>query len=421
MLSKLNRIYFLNCLLVLVILLCLHLPNLNQPFWGHHEFNGVFYGTIARNYHRYGLIQTKTAQVTTAYETTSTQWGYHTHHPATYPLLIYAWTLFFPFNEVSLRSLSLLASFIGLAYWLGVNKNSFTKQIAAFLSILFVLTTPLARYYMSLPVFEPLLFPLVLIGVIAWQKRQQRLLLAMIFLAGLLDWPGYWLGLWVMAVSVWRRDWPSLKSAIGGVVLSGVLIISLQWWAYGNPLEAFIKVGSTRFAFTAQPYTPVEWFKLLLARSRAFLGLPLLLTTLIGTSLLLFRKHWSLVLILGGVGLSHIFVFRNITWYHDYMLYHLLPLLLVATTSLFHNLAKHSLWFFLSLAGVLLIIQLSTTSRFYLDLAAMVPHHSCVEFGKRLSQSSQSLTFRGTQEQVDSCPPFIYFYGQKLYLSEVIE
>lgn len=393
---------------------------LTQPFWGHHEFNGVFYGTIARNYHRYGLLQTKGAQVTTGFETSAENWGYHTHHPATYPLLLYLWTLIMPFTELSMRSVSVLATTTTILYWLWVNRRQSATFLGAVMSVILLLMTPLLRYYFSLPVFEPLMLPLMLIGAMAYQKRQSRLLIWMIFLSALLDWPGYWLGIWVSIISLVKKDWRLVKLACLSLLgVTGVILFH-QWLAYGNPLTEIIEIGQKRLDVTAQPYTLYQWLRLLISRTKSFLGLPVLVASFIGSLIMIRSRQKPLFVLLLGIGLSHILVFRNITWYHDYMLYHLLPLLLFTSLTFFKWLQQKSNLFAMSILSVFLILELATTSRFYTDLAKMQPHKVCVEFGQQVAKTDSVLTFVGTQEKLNSCPPFIGFYGQKRFNKTLI-
>ena len=50
--------------LVILLAFFLLLPKIDKPFFGHHDWNGVFYSNIARNYLRYGYLKTKFGEVT---------------------------------------------------------------------------------------------------------------------------------------------------------------------------------------------------------------------------------------------------------------------------------------------------------------------------------------------------------------------
>src|SRR4030042_4900810 len=106
----------IQIILISVVTIFLLSYKLNWPFWGHHEFNGVYYGTIAKNYLRYGIINTRGAQVNNLYPTEKTNWSFHQNHPATYPLLIATVFRLFGTTEASMRMVSILASVVGLVY-----------------------------------------------------------------------------------------------------------------------------------------------------------------------------------------------------------------------------------------------------------------------------------------------------------------
>lgn len=270
--KKLTSIILSVCLVG--IYLITQLPYVTEPFWGHHEFNGVFYGTIARNYHSYGLLQTKGAQITTGYPDEPSNWNFHTHHPATYPLLLYGWTLVFPLNEWSLRTLSMVFSVGAFLYWLYQHQQSRAQIFAAGTAILMVLLTPLFRYYSSLPVFEPIMLPFFLIGLLAFHRRNLRLAQVMIVILALIDWPGYWFGLWILILSATAKNKRWFLQTLLALGLTTAIITGLQTLAYGHPLTAFWDIGAKRLATTNQPYTLVEWSRLLISRTKSFLGLP---------------------------------------------------------------------------------------------------------------------------------------------------
>lgn len=416
-----TKLLFLIGSCLFVLLLALYLPRIRHPFWGHHEFNGVFYGTIARNYHRYGLLQTKGAQITTPYLSENSSWNFHTHHPATYPLILYFATLILSFTESSLRLISLIATALASYLWLYQHKESQAKLIASFFALVLVLSTPLLRYYGFLPVFEPLLLPLTLLGLLLYRKHQIRTLALVCFLASLLDWPGYWLGIWIAVFSLLDKDYKTAKIIGLVLLLSTMLIVGHQWIAYGNPFGAIVQIGSERLSLTNQPYTTYEWLRLLISRTKAFWGTPLLLTTFMGVAVGLKQKNKTLLLAF-MIGVSHIFVFRNITWYHDYMLYHLIPFFLYSVTQVFYITYKRATGISLIVFTGLIGLNVLMTNKFAVDLMAITPHKECVEFGKKISSegSTKIPVFFGSSEEIKTCPPFIGFYGMKPFTSQEI-
>lgn len=75
-------------LLLFVLILPFIGSRINRPFIGHHDFNGAFYSQIARNYLKIGLIKSRGAQIINSGDISNGDWNLHTHHPATYPILL---------------------------------------------------------------------------------------------------------------------------------------------------------------------------------------------------------------------------------------------------------------------------------------------------------------------------------------------
>lgn len=402
--------------------------NINEPFWGHHEFNGVFYGQIARNYLQYGLLETKGAQVNNLWPTDPSLWNLHTHHPATYPLLLAAAYSLFGVSESVGRMMSIFATVVGVGALMYLSSKTFGRN--ALLSVLPIIATPLFLYYGRLPVFEPLLMPLVIVGLFAYikidnNKWSRWVLCLSVFGAFLLDWPGFWLGFWIFVVEMFtKRRKAVLMNVSTSLLIALLLIVAHQWLATGHPYRDFLDVGGVRVAGAAQPYTPVGWVKLLLSRAKAFYGLPVLAVAMVGFALTMIKgksQQKMLLMLSLAIGVSHILVFRNITWYHDYMLYHLIPFFVFAFGGIavwfeknkFKNISVISIWL------VMTTMTTWTTNKFYVDLSNIKPHQKCVEIGKEVAKNDQPLTFELSEEDTRICPPFTGYYGNKEFKLEV--
>lgn len=385
--------HFLVSLFLVSTALIVLLPQITKPFWGHHEFNGVFYSQIARNYLKLGLIATKGAQVTAP-------GGFHTHHPATYPLLLAGAYGLFGIHESVGRGLSILASLLGILLLQRLIRLLFPRSSPLLsLSLLPLILTPLFRYYARMPVFEPILFPLVIATLIGYRQKNVFLIFLFSLLSILVDWPGYWPALAIIGIEfVTKRNWRILAAALGSIALGTGLILLAQYVSYGHPFTGFLEVGSTRL--TATPFTYWGWLRLLISRAKAFFSLPILITSLFGAAMLTkYRHHLSLLIITIFIGLAHILVFRNITWYHDYMLYHSLPLIGL-TLAAFTHYASKKIPALLVLPILLALLVYFGSNRFYTDLAAMEPHRDCV----------QNTWDRNSTEKTAQCGPFILFY-----------
>jgi 4-amino-4-deoxy-L-arabinose transferase-like glycosyltransferase len=415
--------YFLISILVFGLLSF----KLTQPFWGHHEFNGVFYGMIAKNYLRYGIIKTRGAQVTNLYPTPREQWSFHANHPATYPLFLSLVFKFFGSHEYVSRLVSIFASIVGVLLLVKLVEEIFPSPYS-WLGAIAILFSPLFLYYGSMPVFEALLFPVIVAGLyLYWTEKQAKrlyLLFLICLLACLIDWPGFWLPIWLAIYELVRQKRKRVILTLSGSIALALAIIVLYQLVSLGSLANILAVGSYRLGVTKQPYTLPGWFDLLLARTRAFLGLPIIASAGLGFFYTFFKqkkeRFWFLLITL-GLGLSHIFVFRNITWYHDYMLYHLLPFLGLAVGSFlqaFYSKTKSEL----VVVGVFLAIIVTTVflrKPFFRALINLEPHRDCVQMGYQVKESSEAKTFRLNSEKAKECPPFIGFYGEKPFEVEV--
>jgi len=406
---------FLTCFLWLS-------PKVSEPFWGHHEWNGVWYGQIAKNYLRIGLIETKGAQVLNADPFTQ-DWWIHTHHPATYPLLLAGWFATFGVSEASARILSIVATSSGFIGFFLLLNRIFKSEVSALLYLLIPLTTPLLLYYGSMPVSEILLLALVAFAYLSYSKNLKRendiSTLILLFLILITEWPGFWVvsWLWVSEFFSKRR-----KTLIWGIPLVGFLAYGLVFGhivlTHNNSVAELQSIFQTRFSVSAQPYTTYEWFHVLATRTKAFWGLPMLLLASLGIGVAGIKdraKLWWYITLLAA-GWSHIFVFRNITWYHDYMLLHTVPAMIIiggGAVKFLKNKVGTRLTILL-LFGALLF-TLKSTQPFFIALSEMEPHKACVETGMAINQSPTISSVTWNSENAFTCPPFTNYYADKNY------
>ena len=83
-----RRVSKILIIIILILAFKLLLVNIDKPFWGHHDWNSAVYSNIARNYIRYGYLETKFGQVTNADLQDKKSFSYITHYPPLLPILI---------------------------------------------------------------------------------------------------------------------------------------------------------------------------------------------------------------------------------------------------------------------------------------------------------------------------------------------
>jgi hypothetical protein len=384
------------------------LPGISKPFYGHHEFNGVFYSQIARNYLRLGLVKTKLAQVTTPQDVPQAAWGYHTHHPATYPLILAAAFSVGGVHESTARMVSIIATLISCYFFIKIAEQLGKSPFAALL-IIPLMITPLWQYYSKLPVFEPILLPLTLGFYSAYLAGKQKTLGIFAALLVLMDWPGYWpiIIICLYEFMTTRKITTTIKHALIGLGIGSLMIIALQWISTGKPFTDLVEIGTMRVF--AKPYTITAWIQTELSRVKAFFGLPIL-TAIVGGVIISLKNPVmrKMIIISGLAGCAHIFVFPNITWYHDYMLFHLIPFISIALIALFDQLS-------VMIIGVcsLSVATWWLTKPFYQALQSMTPHKDCYTIGSEARGSATTPTYYLSKDKIGECGPFVYYYADK--------
>lgn len=383
--------------LISIFILILFVPGINRPFFGHHDFNSVFYGQIAKNYLRYGLIQTKGAQVFSEGSIAQDDWQIHTHHPATYPIILSLAFYFFGIHEWVARLVSTIASIIAVIF--------LAKAFSNKLAVLPLLFTPLFLYYGRFPVFEPVILASIAVTLFTYSKKNYRIFFLSAFIGILIDWPGYWPVIWILIFEMLsrNRDWKIIKASLASIILGTFLILLHQFIITGTFLKSLFEIGDYRLSLNGQPYSNYLWVKVLIDRAKALLGLPLLISSMLGFIISIKEKiNLKLALLTLLIAVSHVLVFRNITWYHDYMLYYSIPFV-VLTTSIFINYLAKKINFLnqFIIVSILVISTYLNTNMFYTALANLP---ECKNVKNNLTAETKE----------NNCERFRIFYTDKL-------
>jgi len=407
---------------------------IDRAFCGHHDWNGVVYGNIARNYLRYGFLKTKFGEVTDYGTVASQDFHYHTNHPVLFPILLAIFFKFFGISEWSARIFAILFSISSLYIFDLIAKRIYRLNYSYFY-ILLGIFTPLFLYYGKMPVYEPVISLFILLTIyfyFIWRKNQENkyffLICLNLFLAQMVEWPGFYLS---FILFLHYLLFPSRKKSrffglwwLGLALFSFLLIVFHQYILTGEWHGNLARILTFRLGGgkAGQPFTFWQFIRLELARSRVFLTSPLLFLTflwVIGYILTLIRKkrissqkHFVFLFLLFGA--LHIIIFPNVAWYHDYMLYYLFfPVLLVSSLILekiFDFLRRYKLIFYIPL----LTLVFFEKRRFFNDLTKAGPHCHCVIIGKQVKQGfKEPIVLVENIEDYKDCSPFTNFYADK--------
>src|SRR5687767_13046703 len=142
---------------------------INKPFYGYHDWNGVTYGQIARNYVHYGLIQTRLGQVENLSPTTKENFHYDTHYPPLFTLLLSVPVFLFGPHEWAIRLLPIILSLFNLFLIFRLGSLLISEKFGL-LAMITAFLTPIFFYFGKNPVHEVLNTTFLLLNTIFFYK-----------------------------------------------------------------------------------------------------------------------------------------------------------------------------------------------------------------------------------------------------------
>ncbi len=386
----------------------LGLIGLAKPFIGHHDWNGVFYANIARNYLRLGLFKTQLGQVTEFGQINQPE-SFYTHYPPLLTLLMAGWFKIFGVGDWQARLVPFLF-FLGSLWILFKLFNYLKFKPWAAFSGLAVGLTPMWRYFSRMPSQEALIVFFSLLSVLTLLKGQKKLFYFSVILNGLSGWAGYFLYPWLFILQ--RRGRWLVRA---GLILSAIFLLHLAhtYWLTGSAVGGgLIEALKLRLNLAGTPGF-AWWNYLILEKQRlaAFYTLTLLAVASVST----IWKRERLVLALLGWGLSYPLIFSNVVFVHDYFNIFFIPYLAVATAYLF-NLAKPAL----VIAFYLLVFW--ERNSFYRALTVTESFKPGYELGRQINQAvpeAETAYVVGSDEFIEPQNLFVSYYADRkvIYLA----
>ncbi|MFH0943326.1 MAG: glycosyltransferase family 39 protein [Candidatus Beckwithbacteria bacterium] len=326
-------------LIILILGLFFFIQNLNKPFYGHHDFNSVYYSIMARNYLKYGLAATKLGQVTNSGPVSQTEFNFQTHYPSTFPLLLAGSYKLFGYHEWAGRLVPLIFS-LGILILLFKIARQLRFSPLASLATSIIAVTPMLRYFGKLPVHEPLVVFCSLLSVYFYLKYIRepskywlRVLCLSAFINAFISWPGYLLYplLTLHAFIYYRQHWRSVAVVNLSLILSfGLHLIHTYLltgdWFGGGLIKALI------FRLNLSVTNGFTWGKYLIQEARiltVYYTRILLFSALIFCLSIFKNKKLSLassiIVTLALFGLAYALIFSNMVFIHDYFNIFFLP------------------------------------------------------------------------------------------------
>ncbi len=382
---------------------------INKPFIGHHDWNGVFYANIARNYLRFGLWETKLGQVTDFGIFTAPQ-NFYTHYPPLLTLIMAVWFKIVGVGDWQARIVPLIftaGSLLVLVKLFSYLKLSRAAKVAG----LAVGLTPMWRYFSLMPSQEALIIFFSLLSVLSLVKKQKKLFYAAVILNGLSGWAGYFLYPWLFLLKK-QQSW-LIKS---GLILAAIFLLHLgQTYLLTGSISGggLLEALKLRLNLSGTPeFTWLSYLILEKQRLAAFYTLTLLAVAVVST---LWRRE-RLVLALLGWGLSYPLIFSNVVFIHDYFNIFFIPYLAVAAAYLF-NRAK------LVLAIIFLVLVGWERQAFYRALLATNSFQPGYELGWQINQTvleAETAYVIAGDEFIEPQNLFVSYYADRkiIYLND---
>jgi len=305
--------------------------NLKKPFYGYHDWNGITYGQIAKNYLRYGYSTTKLGQVENSEIASPVDFRYDTHYLPGMTLLISLPMHLLGSSEWVIRLLPSIFSLFSL-YLIYLIATHLKDKTTGILAASLALATPVFLYFGKNPVHEVFCLTLMLLNIYLYllflkKKGQEKnkffnYLLISSFISLFFGWPAFYLPPALAILGL-------LKTKQKKFLLL-VLLPFIAFLIHLLPLKvltgSFIGGGLSEIilyrlnlgeAAQKYQYTLLEFLKQYILFSRNMFTPILLLTAVSG--LFTIKKHKPLFLVMLITGLAHTLIFHNAGYIHDYL------------------------------------------------------------------------------------------------------
>jgi 4-amino-4-deoxy-L-arabinose transferase-like glycosyltransferase len=336
MLNILKKIINNNWKLILIVLLAFLLisTGLNKPFWGHHDWNGAYWGNVARNYVKYGPISTGFGMITNVGNVEASEFVYTFHYSPLYPLtLAIAYSLFGVKEEIA-RSLSIIFSLITVVFMYKIIREKIS-DFAAFSGMLLWVINPMFLYFGKMPVHDIYILMFVAIGSYYYFQNKLKLTLLFVVLAQLSCWPGYSI---VPAIIIDQliknRFSPSKK-----LLLTVLPFIASSFLVFSSLLihdflitGSFFGGGLQEIFFTRmRSVNLISYLKTLSSWMNAYYSPIILFSAFAGFLISIKEKNkMSFILFFLIFALVYPSLFKDASFRHDYLLIYFLPFLSIS-------------------------------------------------------------------------------------------
>lgn len=415
--------------------------NIKKPLIGHHDWNNVFYGHMARNYLHLGLFKTKLGQTSTT-ELTPSKLSFYTHYPPLLPLSLALSYKILGVSEFSTRLVPIIFSTGILVLLFKIAKQLKFSNLSA-LSTSLVAFTPMFRYFGKMAdqeaplIFFTLLSLLYYLKLIKNSSKKNKIIFYLsVILNALTAWAGYFLyPILFLHALIFK---PILKKTIfisnltlvlvfllhlthtyilTGSFLGGGLISALLMRLNISHLQGKPDPSGRQFTLIKYLIQQARWLTVYFTRTLLAVG-----SLSIGFMLPKFKqiKKLSLknqtILILFFWSLTYPIIFSNVVFIHEYFNFFFLPFLSLSLAWLVQKFQQKDLYLaifaFIALAVFIYLERLP----FYQALEQTKAHQSGYQLGTLINQTvdnNQKSLVIAHNNYLSNHEPFIKFYANQ--------
>jgi len=391
MIAKLGR------LIILILLALILTDHLAKPFIGHHDWNGVFYSQIARNYLRFGLLETKLGQLTGPN-------SFYTHYPPLFPLTLAAAFKVFGISDLVSRLVPVGLTIAGLLV---------LYRISSSWVVIAVALTPMLRYFGQMPSQEPLIIFLTLLSFYFFRKKNRVGFYLSVILNGLSGWAGYF---FYPLLFFLNRRW-AIKACLLLVMtfflhLLHVYILTGSFSGGGIFDALLLRLGFFPMLGKTEPELAGQftWLAYLIKEARMLtVYYTFTLLSLAALGLLFCRNRITLIFL--AWGLSYPLIFSNVVFVHEYFNVFFWPFLALSLVNLINRIKLKP--------ALILIIFLAIfleRDKFYQALVKTKAFEPGYQLGleiNRLIPFGQTYTVVNSREFIESQNLFIDYYSDR--------
>ena len=391
MIAKLGR------LIILILLALILTDHLAKPFIGHHDWNGVFYSQIARNYLRFGLLETKLGQLTGPN-------SFYTHYPPLFPLTLAAAFKVFGISDLVSRLVPVGLTIAGLLV---------LYRISSSWVVIAVALTPMLRYFGQMPSQEPLIIFLTLLSFYFFRKKNRVGFYLSVILNGLSGWAGYF---FYPLLFFLNRRW-AIKACLLLVMtfflhLLHVYILTGSFSGGGIFDALLLRLGFFPMLGKTEPELAGQftWLAYLIKEARMLtVYYTFTLLSLAALGLLFCRNRITLIFL--AWGLSYPLIFSNVVFVHEYFNVFFWPFLALSLVNLINRIKLKP--------ALILIIFLAIfleRNKFYQALVKTKAFEPGYQLGleiNRLIPFGQTYTVVNSREFIESQNLFIDYYSDR--------